>query len=60
MKNVSKRPVGRPRNRRVDRLVQIHGISRRQAFRRLNKPRLRMQSRYSDAVTALEDRGEHG
>jgi len=46
----TKRPVGRPPNRKIARLMERHGISRASAYRKLSKPgRLRAQSRHKDA-----------
>ena len=46
--------VGRPRNPKIARLMQRHNCSRTTAYRKMNKPRLRMQSAHRDAGRGLD------
>ena len=55
MKSGTKRPVGRPANLKIARLMERHGISRRTAYRMATrKGRLRAQSRHKDADHPLD------
>lgn len=55
MKTETKRPVGRPANRKIARLMQKHGWSRATAYRKARPARLRMQS-----STSAKERGKRG
>ena len=50
----TKKPVGRPRNLKIVRLMKQHGCSRMTAYRKLNKQRLRIQSKHSNADRGLD------
>lgn len=52
MKSETKRPVGRPPNRKIARLMERQGISRATAYRKMKKPGMRIQS-----TRAMSDRG---